>query len=110
MTSNNLREKCTELYGETNGKKLFFAMEIIRKKDFCVATAWSEKEVSVAKACSFAGAIFSITDDYMGLKAPDGEVYLLRELKRENIVKYLPNAPQKDFNKHCSYDSKLKSN
>ena len=105
MTSINLQEKCALLYGQ-KGNKLYAAMSAIAQKDFCVATAWSALEVSIARGCSNVGRIFRFTEDYSGVFLPEDEQTITRieDLQYQNLVKYLPLSRSRGEQKHCAVD------
>ena len=108
MTSEYLQVRCIKLYGEETGKKLFFAMRRVANLDFCVATGWNEREVSIARGCESRGKIFELTEDYEAIILPGFETtpVSLRDLSRNDITTYLPEQGYKSDQKHCSFDNR----
>ncbi|MBS3079765.1 hypothetical protein J4218_06600 [Candidatus Pacearchaeota archaeon] len=109
MTSPDLRTKCLASFGQEEGERLFGVMEVIRQKDFCVATAWTSFQVSIAKTCGHSGVIFQIQSDYRTISAPDGTFIDVETAKYEDIDVHLPKYTLRmDIAKrraHCSFDN-----
>tara|TARA_Y100000310_G_C20604940_1_gene775027 strand:+ start:684 stop:995 length:312 start_codon:yes stop_codon:yes gene_type:complete len=99
------------LYGKEVGKRLSDAMKKIGRKDFCVATSWSEHEISISRSCIYRGRIFKLTSDYNSLMMPDGEIREIDSLTYLDISKYLPKSPKirggKHIHRHCFSDISL---
>lgn len=65
-----LKAKCRIFYGNSAGSKLFNAMKKIADKNFCVATGWDERELSISRGCNYRGTIFKLTRDYEHIIMP----------------------------------------
>lgn len=108
MTSPRLRQKCIDLYGQEIGEKLYGLMKKIQELNFCVATSWSGKQVSIARGCYHSGMIFAVSEDYNTIMTPDNHI-ISPEQGREIIEPYLPNTPKleiQDREKHCQLDDR----
>ncbi len=105
MTSQKLEEKCISLFGREIGRNLYRLMAEIAGKDFCVATAWNEKEISIARSCEYRGRIFLTDSQYQKIIMHDGKETHIRDLSYKDIAQHLPNAPSDRKQKHCSLDN-----
>jgi hypothetical protein len=103
MDRKNLETRCKTLHGEKVGKRLFDAMMEIANKDFCVATAWNDHQVSIAKTCAYRGNIFEFTPNYDSLVLTDEEIIPLTELTYHKVSKHLPDKSY-GHRKHCESD------
>jgi hypothetical protein len=103
MDRENLENKCIKLFEEENGRKLFRAIVEIANKDFCVATAWNDHQVSIAKTCSYRGKIFELTPDYKSLILNGDEIIPLEELSYQRIERHLAKKSYGHL-KHCEFD------
>lgn len=99
-----------ELYGKDNGVKLYDIMMRISRKDFCVATAWDERQFSVALSCTCSGTVFKISEDNESIIAPDGTIINVARASYGDIQRYLPKVPKVGLetpNKHCGLDDRV---
>ena len=113
MTSPILKSKCVKLYGQDSGVRLYNLMRTVARIDFCVATAWSGRQVSVALSCFCTGTVFGVSDDYRSITAPDGTVIDIARASYSDIKKYLPKHSKLELgvtNKHCGLDDRLEAN
>jgi hypothetical protein len=105
-----LEKSCVHRFGINEGRKLFSLMKIIRKKDFCVATGWDSKEISISLSCSLRGTLCRIVDDYKFLIFPDGFKEKVYNLNYITIKDHLKKYGSISNYSHCSVDSFLPQN
>lgn len=102
MNRKTLEEKCIERFGK-NGRKLFRVMTQIADKDFCVATAWNERQVSIARSCNYIGKIFLLSDNYKSIKL-GSQFRPIKYLRYEDISAYLSNSRNHGEVFNCQFD------
>ena len=103
MNTKCLEEKCIERFGERRGSKLYNAMLQLSKLDFCVATAWYAKQVSIARSCNMRGKIFYLTRSYKSLILPDKRKVPIIRVSRNDICTYLPSISSAGHFEHCQF-------
>lgn len=82
-------------------------MKRVARIDFCIATGWSENEISIARSCSCAGQTFKVSEDYSTIIAPDGTEIEVRNARYQDTAQHLPQAPRLKYeirNRHCAVD------
>jgi hypothetical protein len=106
MTSEKLEESCLNKFGKLPGRKLYYTMMNIAKKDFCVATGWTDREVSIARGCLNPGRIFYLTEDYQALIFPglDNMPVPIDSIGYTDFRVFLPSGSSRGEQRHCSVD------
>ncbi|MBI2452466.1 hypothetical protein HYV50_05330 [Candidatus Pacearchaeota archaeon] len=106
MNKKTLEARCIRLYGRATGKKLYRAMVKIAEKDFCVATPWSQLEISIARACASRGRVFEFSEDYSALIMPDGRKLNMENINYADINRFLPREKISfgEGYRHCVVD------
>lgn len=91
MTSANLENKCREKFGDERSRLLYESMRAIAKKDFCVATGWTDHEISISKSCLHRGKIFVLSEDYQSIVVPGFDITVpITKLAYKDFCTYLP--------------------
>ncbi len=108
MTSEKLEANCVKRFGKDVGRKMYFAMRIIKNIDFCVATSWEPNQISIARSCSHRGRVFEFSEDYNGLFLPDIGIIKIKDLGHTDLSLYLPKSPQIRGHRNCSIDDNLR--
>lgn len=105
MDKQALKQRCQELYGAA-GERLYAAMMALHEKDFCVATAWDDHSVSLARSCSRVGRVFRLSEDYQHVFMPQGRLKSIESLSYVDLALWLPktNHPS-ETHSHCSFDN-----
>ena len=104
MKQKELRDVCMARFGNDRGIRLANLIQRVAKLDFCVATAWSDEELSISRSCDHVGKIFKITLDYTAILSPEGVRIDLNESKYKDIAQYLPKAKFIEGRIHCQSD------
>lgn len=105
MNRRTIRRRCISLYGKQVGNKLADVMLKVGRKDFCVATAWNARQISISMSCNSRGKIFKITEDYKTLIAPDETRISIETAEYIDIAKYLNHSKYREHKRHCQFDS-----
>ena len=105
MNPQSLMKKCLETYGKKDGGRLFEIMMKIHQKDFCVATAWRNDQISIARGCSYSGRFFRVSPDFKTLYALDGTLIEVETAGYEDIARHLPERDLGEGKRpHCYFD------
>lgn len=107
MEKNTLRKTCVSRLGQCDGPKMFELMLKIADQDFCVATGFRKNEISIARNCGSRGTVFTSSEDYRSIVAPNGDVLDVENITPEDILKYLHNQRPFDDHLNCSYDKRF---
>jgi hypothetical protein len=104
MKPQELQDICLFRFGREKGIKLAKLIIKIGKLEFCVATAWSDNEVSISRSCETVGQIFKASEDYKTILDPNGIKIDLKKATYWDIEKYLPRARFIEGRTHCQSD------
>lgn len=105
MNKFTLELRCIDLFGDEKGEILYEAIRRVAYLDFCVATAWTQDQMSIARACNARGRIFKLTPDCKSLILPDSKIISTKTLRPLHILHYLPKINKYAEQKHCYLDS-----
>jgi hypothetical protein len=82
--------------------QLYDAMVQLHQIDFCVATAWGKREVSISKTCSKKGRVFELSRDYKHIVMPSGGLRSISSLNYNDISRFLPDSHFSEDERHCN--------
>ena len=106
MNLETLKPICKRRFGDAKGSKLYEVMRKLSEKDFCVATGWTDHQVSLSTSCNTRGKIFHLSEDYQEIILPNGKRRNIDDTRYVTFFKYLPRCR---FNKgwtHCGADQR----